>query len=132
MAAWVVLAAGCGAPPPTAPSAVVELEPDAVCMGDGFRTPIALDGTASAPRLTLAPGPTDPDAPPLRFEWRLSGADWILLGGDLRSDQLRVATDGDRPLHVSLTVRDGEGGSATALETVWLTVPDPALGGCPE
>lgn len=133
--AWVVvslLVAGCGAPPPSVPSAVVKMDPEVLCAGDDFRTPVRLDGSESAARLTLVPVPGDPDAEPLRFEWTLSGADWVLLEGDLASEQLVVATAADRPLHVELTVRDAEGGVATALETVPITVPDPVTGACVE
>jgi len=123
-AAW---AGSCGAPPPSVPAAVVEADPSAVCEGDGYRTPILLDASDSSPRLTLVPAAGDPDAAPLALEWRLSGAEWVLLEGDLASETLVVAIAGDRPLHVELEVRDAEGGTATALETVRITA-----GGCDE
>lgn len=130
--ALLTLGAGCGAPPPGAPSAVIEADPLAVCEGDGFRTPIRLDASASQPRLTLVPVPPDPEAPPLRFDWALAGAAHHVVGGSPTGPELTVTTSGARPLHVTLTVRDAEGGEATALETVAITARDPARGICTE
>lgn len=128
--AAVVLSGACGAPAPGAPSAVVTSDPEAVCLGDDYRTPIVLDASDSAPRLTLVPAMPDPDAPPLGFEWDLSGSAWALLEGDLDGERLVVAIAGDRPLHVELTVREPGGGVATTLHTVAVTEPDPAAGVC--
>lgn len=125
-----VVCTACGAPPPGAPSAVVTSDPESVCLGDDYRTPIVLDAGDSAPRLTLVPPAPDPDAPPLRFEWDLSGSAWALLEGDLDAERLVVAIAADRPLHAELTVREAGGGVARTLHTIAVTRPDPATGVC--
>ncbi len=128
--AAAAFSAACGAPPESAPSAVVTSDPESVCLGDGFATPIVLDASDSAPRLTLVPAPPDPDAPPLRYRWTLSGSRWVLVEGVLDGERLVVAIEGDRPLHVELSVSDAEGGTATTDHTVAVTLPDPASGRC--
>lgn len=123
--------AACGAPPPDSPSAVIQPDPWAVCLGDDFRTVITLDGAQSTPRLTLVPTPPAPGSSPLRYRWRLSGAAYRVVGGSLSGPELRVTTAADRPLHASLTVEDDLGGVAVIDETVAITLPDPDTGECP-
>lgn len=120
---WVIAAMGClGAPPPV-PSAVIRIEPSAICEDDAFHTAITLDGSASMPRLTLVPAPIDEDEPSLRFAWHLEGAGHTIEGA-LDGDRIIARSLGDRPLHVSLTVTNGEGASATSVRTVAITRPE--------
>ena len=123
-AALWALVASCGAPPPPSPSAVIHADPEAVPEGDGFATPIRLDANDSQPRLTLVPTPPDPGAPPLAVEWSFAGAARRIVEGSRDSAELTVTTAGDRPLHVTLTVRNAEGGVATALESIAITAAE--------
>jgi hypothetical protein len=128
----VALATACsGGPPPGAPSAVIHASPSTVCTGDAFMTPITLDATRSTPHLTLVAEPPDPKEPPLRFSWSFAGADVHVMTGDPAKDAtLVVAIAGDRPLHVTVHVENGEGGATDALTTVAVTPLD-ATGACP-
>lgn len=117
----VGLLIACGGPPPDPPSAVVALSPATICEGDGHHTEVLLDGSDSSVHLTLVPVAPDPDEPPLRFSWVLSGADFVITAGSLTSDLLAVTSAGDRPLHAALTVTNGVGGVATTLRTVSIT-----------
>lgn len=116
------LAAACGAPPPSAPSAVVTSSPETVCLGDAFRTEVTLDGSESSPRLTLVS--TAESTAGLSFEWRLSGSDRAIVSGAIDEPVLVVRMRGDRPLHAELTVRD-DAGHASMLYTVSVTECDP-------
>lgn len=127
----VAIVAACGAPPPDSPSAVIRIDPEHVCEGDGYATEIAISGRESAPRLSLVPVPPGPDDPPLTYAWSFSGGSILILEGDLDDPELRIATAGDRPVHVELTVGNGEG-EATVVRTIGITVPDPASGVCDE
>jgi len=128
--AAVAATTACGAPPPDAPSASITADPDSICLGDEFRTVIHLDGRDSSARLTLVPLPPDPDDPPLSFRWSLSGARHFVVDGALAEPELWVISEGDRPLHVELEVRESNGGIATTLETVTIT-PLARDGSCP-
>jgi hypothetical protein len=116
----LLLALGCAGPPPHPPTAVIDTTPDTVCRGDAFATVIELSGARSSASLSLIPAPPDPSAPPLEFEWLLDGAEHAVVAGSLTSPRLAVTTAGDRPLHVTLTVFDADGGDATSLVTVGL------------
>ncbi|MCC6214822.1 MAG: hypothetical protein IT376_08140 [Polyangiaceae bacterium] len=109
---------GCGAPPPPAPSVVIDATPTWVCRGDDHRTEVILDASGSQSRLTLVPVPDPPTEPPLELEWRLSGSAWRLVEGDLRAERLRLTLAADRPLHVVLEARNADGGQASALRTI--------------
>ena len=108
MAALVVLASACGAPPPDSPSAVIESNPETICLGDDFRTPIELDASASTPRLTLVPvpgidffipGQTQPEAGKGYFvAWTPHAADLEILTGWIEAGQLRPVIDSEFPL----------------------------------
>lgn len=113
----------CGAPPPDPPTAVVRATPSSVCLGDDFATPIRLDASESAAGLTLVPVPPPEDAPELSYAWAFSGAEVRELGRGEAGVTVDVATAGDRPLHVQLTVRTAQGGEATTLHTVPITLP---------
>ena len=118
---WCALClAGCGAPPPGAPSAVVTSSPEAVCLGDDYRTEVTLDASESAPRLTLVPGASPGDAT-LTYSWALSGSAHVVVRGDLDTESLVVRMLGDRPLHAELVVRESGGGIASTLHTVAVT-----------
>jgi hypothetical protein len=110
---------------------VITSDLETVCLGDDYRTPILLDGSESAPRLTLAPGAGDPPEVPLRFAWTLRGSAHDIVDGNTTSERLTVRIAADRPLHAELVVRDGEGGEAGTLHTVAVTVPDGTFGVCP-
>lgn len=112
--------AGCGAPPPGAPSAVVTSDPEAVCVGDGYRTDVTLDASESAPRLTLVPGASPADAT-LEYDWTLHGSPHVIVRGDTSSETLVVRMLADRPLHAELVVRESGGGVASTLHTVAVT-----------
>jgi len=103
-----------------------------VCLGDGYRTPITLDGTQSSPELTLVPSPPVANAPPLRFLWTLTGSAYrIADGGTLSSEKLSVTVAGDQPLQVDLNVQNPQsGGSADSTTTITVTLPNDA-GACP-
>jgi hypothetical protein len=122
--------AACGSRPPAPPTAVVRATPASVCQGDDYATTIALDASASSPSLALVPLPPSPDAPPLSFSWAFSGAAVRELSRSGGGMFLDVATAADRPLHVQLTVSAQDGGSATTLHTIPITVADPAS--CPK
>ena len=110
-----------GGPPPDPPSAVVSLSPATICEGDGHHTEVLLDGSMSSVHLTLVPVMPAPGEAPLQFSWSLSGATPVITAGTLTSDALAVTTAGDRPLHVTLTVTNGVGGTATTLRTISIT-----------
>jgi hypothetical protein len=124
-------ALGCGSAPPETPSAVIQADPPWLCEGDAFRTPITLDASSSTAKLSLVPVPPNPDEPPLAFRWTLVGARHRVLEGDFESEVLRVVTEGDRPLHVELWVMNADGGEATTMLSVGITLAgtDPACGG---
>ncbi len=124
-----VLACGQG-PPAPAPSAVINAMPTAVCAGDNFMTPIALDAKGSAAHLTLVYVPPPPGSPPLRYHWAFSGSATMVTAGDVNSDSVTVTMAGDRPLHVALTVSNSEGGSTTTTTTIDITPLD-SSGNCP-
>lgn len=115
--------AACHGRPPTPPTAVIDLMPDAVCAGDDFGTRIAVSGARSATELSLVPAPPDPDAPPLTYEWRVDGAEHTILEGELDEPELALVFDGARPLHLTLTVTTFEGGTATTLRTIGVVEP---------
>ncbi len=113
---------GCGSPPPAPPTAVIDADPASVCYGDGFATTVKLSAARSSPALALVPQPVPEGAPPLAFEWSFSGAAVVVK---LRyADGIDVATAGDRPLHVRLSARAADGGEATTLHTVPITLPE--------
>lgn len=124
--AVALLALGCIGPPPDAPAAIILIAPGSICEHDGFHTAIELDGSRSSPRLTLVPVAPDPEEPPLEFEWRLEGAAHHIEEGALDGARLVVRADGERPLHVTLTVTNGAGARATSMRSVSITVPEPA------
>ncbi len=126
----VLIAIACGSPPPSAPSAVIVMSPTSVCVGDAFTTPIHLDGTSSAQSLTLVYARPDPNAPPLSYTWSFEGAAMQFDDGNAHSDTLTVRSAGDRPLHVTLEVRNSLGGITDALATLSITPLDTA-GRCP-
>lgn len=113
-----VLCCGCAAPPVHPPTAVIEVEPPVLCVGDDHRTTVTFSGARSSDHLSLMPSPPGPDAPPLEFSWVLEGAQHVVVGGDLTSPEISVTTAGDRPLHAELTVVDADGGEATSLRSL--------------
>lgn len=125
-----LVSAGCGEPPPPAPSAVIHASPEAVCIGDEYETTIVLDASDSAPYLTLVYVPPDPDAPPLRFAWSFSGSQKTLLDGNEHGAELSLAMKGDRPLHVTLEVENDIGGVSSATKSIAVTPLD-TDGNCP-
>ena len=120
--ACALAAHGCAGPGPDEPSAVIELAPETICIGDAHRTEVVLDGRGSSSHLALVPVPPEPGEPPLRFAWTLSGAEHRIVSGALDAGQLVVTSAGDRPLHVELSVTNGVGGVAHHLRTLSLTL----------
>ena len=116
--------AACAGPASSTPSAVIVISPPSVCAGDAHRTVVELDARRSSARLTLIPEPPAPGEPPLSYEWRVEGGAVRLVEGDLRSDRVRITTDGLRPVHVWLTVVNDAGGTATSQRSISLTLPD--------
>ena len=114
---------GCAGRGPDSPSAVIELVPETICLGDAHATEVLLDGRASSSRLTLVPVPPEPGEPPLVFAWTLTGAEHRIVSGTLDADRLVVTSAGDRPLHVELAVTNGAGGVARHLRTLSVTLP---------
>lgn len=123
---WLLLPllvlSACGEPPPAAPSAVISITPEAVCLGDDFATTIFLDGSDSAPYLTLVYVPPDPEAPPLAFQWSFSGSKSTVVDGDTHSEELSLAMAGDRPLHVKLRVENSVGGVSEMEKSIAVTL----------
>jgi hypothetical protein len=122
---------GCGSPPPPAPSAVIDTNPGSVCQGDDHETPVHLDATASAPRLTLVPvAPREGEAI-TSIRWTFTGSEYRIVEGSEQSLELKVTLQADRPLHVRLTLENDAGGEAEARTTISVTerLPD---GSCPE
>lgn len=113
----------CAGPPPSPPTAVVDLRPGAICAGDDYATPIVISGARSSSALSLVPAPPDPGAAPLTYRWDLRGDAFALDAGSLDGPELTVRVLGERPLHASLTVIDEDGGEATSLATLGLVVP---------
>ncbi len=126
----LLAAPGCGEMPPPPPAVVIRASPEALCLGDDFRTEIALDGLGSTPHLTLIPVPPPQDAPPPEYQWALSGARHRVVGGDLDGPEVSVTSAGDRPLHVTLRVRVPGGGEGTAERSIPVVLPDEASGVC--
>lgn len=125
-----LLLVACGEPPPPAPSAVINATPEAVCLGDEFKTTIRLDASDSAPYLTLVYVPPDPDDPPLAFEWTFSGSEKTLIDGSVYGAELSLGMKADRPLHVTLRVENSVGGVSTVTKTIAVTPLDED-GNCP-
>lgn len=123
----------CAGPPPRPPTSVIDADPEILCAGDEFATPLRISGARSSAALSLVPGPPDPDAAPLEYGWALDGAAYRVLAGDLGSRELTLTTSGDRPLHVTLTVYQADGGEATTRRTIGLFDPHAPCGeSCPE
>lgn len=129
-AAALLALAACGEVATGGPSAVIRADPSAICLGDGFVTPVRLDGEQSRPRLSLVPQPPSPGAPPLSWRWTLSGSDARIVEGGLDDSALVVLLRGDRPLHVGLEVSLPDRRAARSQATVAVTLPDPAAGIC--
>lgn len=108
---------GCGAPPPDPPTAVIQADPETICLGDNYQTRITLNALESAPRLALVPLPQGDDDT-LLYDWTMSGAAYELVEGTLTAPELVVTTAGDRPLHVRLMVTNSEGGEARSLKSI--------------
>lgn len=108
---------GCGAPPPDPPTAVIQANPETICLGDNHQTQITLNAHESAPRLALVPLPSEDDDV-LLYDWTMSGAAYEVIEGTLTGPELVVTTVGDRPLHVRLTVTNSEGGEARSLKSI--------------
>jgi len=121
-----VLGLSCGSPGPLVPTAVITATPGDVPLGDDFSTVVELDASLSSHSLSLVPVPPDPDEPPLQFEWHFSGSQYEVVQGSATDTEIHVTMAGDRPLHVELTVINGDGGIATSLRTI--TVTDPITG----
>jgi hypothetical protein len=102
----------------------VRATPESVCEADAFRTTVELDASDSTPSLTLVPVERDPTAPPLVFAWGFAGAAHEERGRDASGAKVRIGTAGDRPLHVTLAVRNAEDGQAETLFTLPITVPE--------
>lgn len=124
--AALLLLCACGSAPPDPPSVVVVADPPAVCLGDGFRTVVTLDGSRSRPRLTLVPVPATADDPPLAYTWSLSGAEHRVVEGGVHEPILKVTTSGDRPLHATLIARSAGGGEASTTLSVAVTLAEGA------
>jgi hypothetical protein len=120
----IALVVGCIGPPAHVPSAVVALDPGSVCQGDDLRSVIVVDGSLSSTRLSLVPVAPEPGEPPLAFEWSFSGAAVEIVGGTVTSERLEIRTTGDRPVHVTLRVTNGDGAVAETLRTLPITVPE--------
>lgn len=116
-----LLLVGCVGPPVEVPSAVVDVSPTSIPACDGFATPITIDGSRSSGHLQLVPSTDDT---PLAFRWTIDGAEHVIDEGAVDAPVLVVRSAGDRPLHVTLTVDDHEGGVATSTRTIAITLPD--------
>jgi hypothetical protein len=99
------------------PLARIQITPPAIVENDGFQTLVTLDGTASADPLD------DPDgASRLTFFWEILDDEHRFEGSRASSPTPTIRLRGDRPATVVLTVTDGDGQEATAVDNVQLTV----------
>jgi len=128
---WVVLltgatTAGCGEAPPPPPTAVVEAQPESVCLHDDFTTQVRLDASLSSTGLSLTATPPPAEDTSLVYQWTFAGAAYRIEGRDESAREAwLVRSAGDRPLHVQLTVINQAGGEATTLFTLPITLPEP-------
>jgi hypothetical protein len=104
--------------------------PTTVCVGDDYRTRILLDGSLSAPALTLLPSPEDGGVAALTFQWTLEGSAFRIVSGTVHTPTLVVEIAGDQPLQLDLRVTNATGGSVDTTGTVSVTLLDEA-GACP-
>jgi len=114
----VLFSCACAGPPPAPPTALIELTPTSICRDDGHATIIQISGSRSASGISLVPSPPDPGAPPLEFTWQIDGPEHAVIDGSTLSPALSVTTLGDRPMHVTLTVMNADGGEATSVRTL--------------
>jgi hypothetical protein len=122
----VLAALGAGACQTTTghpPVARVTVTPKYVPEGDGCTTVVALDGTASKDELDDPSGQQ-----PLWFRWELDEDGCVGPGPDVASGSLTAPTisvriRGDRPVTVTLTVRDASGATAVRTAMIGITVP---------
>ena len=95
-----------------APTAVIATNPTSVPAGDNNQTIVTLD----------ASGSFDPDGDALSYEWTAQSGRFE--NGTEASDQVaQVSFPGVAPYRVTLTVRDGRGGSDTEETTIALGQP---------
>lgn len=124
LVALAVVIVACSGPPPPPPSAVITADPARLCQNDAYTTLIRLDGTSSAPRLTLVASRPDPSELPLKFHWSFAGSAITVEDGDVDADALSVRAQADRPLHVTLRVENKSGGVAESELTIPIVVRD--------
>lgn len=99
------------------PLARIRISPPAILENDGYQTLVTLDGTASA-------DPLDDPAGEARLTYT-----WAILDDEHRFEDSRATSPsptvrfrGDRPATIVLTVNDGDGDEAVAVDHVQLTV----------
>lgn len=115
--AGLFAATGCTLDEGRPPLARIEITPPAIVENDGFQTTVTLDGTASADPLD------DPDGSSrLSFAWEILDDEFRFEGSRASSPMPTVLLRGDRPAVIVLTVTDGDGMEATAVDHVRLTV----------
>jgi hypothetical protein len=148
----VICALACSGPPPAPPSAVINITPASVCVGDDMRTKVHLSSNGSSPELTLVYGAPPPDAGTLNFFWSFSGAVCkglttdpspcdVTITGKVEPDGTLDYADedlvmmGDKPVFVSLTstimLPDGTTGGSTTSQAVIPITPLDDAGACP-
>jgi hypothetical protein len=119
--AIAVAAVGCTNDAGHRPTARIALCPEFVPIGDGYRTDVHLDGTASSDPLN------DPDAlVPLAFRWTIDDPAPQVAAGSLDGPLVTVRIAGARPTEAALTVTNAAGASGTAAVEIGVTLPDDA------
>ena len=111
------LFAGCTLDEGRPPLARIEISPAAILENDGFQTLVMLDGTSSADPLDDPEGTSR-----LTFSWQILDDEFRFEGSRASSPSPMIRLRGDRPATVVLTVTDGDGLEATAVDHVQLTV----------
>ena len=108
--------AGCGSDghPPTAR---IAFSPEWLPVGDGYRTDVTLDGTASRNDIE------DPSGiRPLAFQWTIDDPHLQIVVGSLAASTVTVRLAAVGPTVVELAVSDS-GGEGRATAYVGVTVP---------
>lgn len=116
--ALLPLAGGCTLDDARPPIARIDVTPAAIPENDDFQTEVVLDASRSADPID------DPDgSEALEVRWEIVGDEARFASGDDETDPTPTLTfRGDQPATILLTVTDGDGLEATAVEHLQLTV----------
>jgi len=110
-----LLVAACSQIGPRPPVPRFTVDPEFIPEGDAHRTPVTLDGSASADDLE------DPTVP-LAYAWAADEESARVVDGALDEAVVVMTFAGDRVVTVTLTVTDPDGLAASLSDRVGLTV----------